>query len=91
MPRRRSDNDVFTRPRVCTVANENCTAPADYEDAYTGGTCHACGLPVCLECSYVRSWRHVIGKVRICDNCYEEEERFTQRLLKNFGSQREKE
>ena len=55
----------------CHVADERC-------QLRTRKHCFACGLPVCGECSLIRSWYRWRRK-RICANCDEDEHRFRQR------------
>ena len=67
----------------CSVADENCTAPAAYMSGngsiYTVSgtraryTCYICGEPVCGQCSQRREYHK--GKRRICNSCCEDLDR----------------
>ncbi len=73
---------------VCSVSNDNCSAPASYRVGGLGGgyaenddrrkqaryECFVCGLPVCGRCSKLIDYLNY-GKQRICDNCREEVEK----------------
>ncbi len=56
--------------RPCSVVNQDCTAPANLNEAYTRASCASCGQPVCLKCSKRVNW---YGKrSRVCDDCRED-------------------
>lgn len=69
---------------TCSVANENCTAPAGWQCGGLGGgiavntdrklqaryECFACGEPVCGKCAKLIDYMNY-GRQRICDICRE--------------------
>lgn len=78
--------DLSTMPeiRACNIVDPGCTAPpgervgGDFES--TRASCFACGLPVCLNCSAIRTW-FSYGRRRICRSCWDEEENWRVRAL----------
>lgn len=61
---------------TCCVADQFCTAPANYENANARAKCFVCGQPVCAKCSSIRKYLQ-FGRVRMCNDCqveYDESE-----------------
>ena len=56
----------------CVVEDNNCKSPANLEKVRPAkGTCFACGLPVCSNCSVVIKYFDY-GRKRICNNCIDD-------------------
>jgi hypothetical protein len=64
----------------CCIANTNCTAAANFEDARARCICFACGQPVCAACS-MRVNYDIYGRRRLCDRCLEEYDGTIDRVL----------
>lgn len=56
---------------ACHVADQFCTAAANFTWAFCRGVCYRCGLPVCAKCSTRRKYLHY-GRMRICNDCQTE-------------------
>lgn len=70
----------------CCVADQHCTAAANFEDADARATCFACGQRVCAECSSRRKYRR-FGVKCICNNCQVEIDGNDHRVLDRIWRQ----
>lgn len=54
--------------KTCCVADQFCTAAANFQFPNAKRECFACGQPVCSKCSSKRLYRGY-GRVVLCSNC----------------------
>ena len=55
----------------CCIADQGCTAAANYETRGRLCECFSCGNAVCRNCSSKRKYYNY-GKVRLCNDCQEQ-------------------